>query len=76
MISSNGIQVQKVKEKFIVLIPRFPSNFEILAMPGNLGSDDGNDNGNDTKIYNFILLGFLRDYFCSFKTVQSASFFF
>ena len=49
MISSNGIQVQKEKQNFIVLIPRSPSNFEILGMPRNLGSDDGNDQGNDTK---------------------------
>ena len=49
MISSNGIQVQKVKEKFIALIPRSPSNFEIFGMRRNLGGDDGNDKGNDTK---------------------------
>ena len=74
MISKNGIQVQNVKENFIVLILRSPSNFEILCMPRNLGSERRQRQREHLKKYNFILLGFLRDYFYSFKTVQSASF--
>ena len=38
------------KKILITLIPRSPSNFEILGIScKDFGGDDGNDNGNDTK---------------------------